>query len=376
MSRMFGERINEFVLSIDIMDKETFTDLLKLIQVYVNEHLDVAYFSVLDETVINNQQGLRTLWSTRDEAPSYTVDKESGYASHSAYTFGENKPIWVVSALKCPLQKAEAKDIKNMWSGGEDLPKYSTGNQEEVLTSVMHPLRKEGRPIGVVEFAAERYIEPTPASLEEVRTLATVISRAYQMYDVRQAQRDNTKKAMQMLEEALKTESWTPLALPQMFVAYPGVERIEKGTRTEQHEAVIATIRKVVDEFADTMKAVYWEDITDAGNITKQVIRDIGNSDFGLCYFSEPKNGGSFQDNANVLFEAGMMQALANSPNSLLRAWIPVREKESASIPFDIASERILLVDRADGTLDRETFAEALRERLIALIETLKSKEQ
>jgi len=100
---MFGERINEFVLSTDIMDHETFMDLLKLIQVYVNEHLDVAYFSVLDQTTINEQQGLQTLWGTRETKPSYTVDKEGGYASHTAYTFGDNKPIWVVSDSKGPL---------------------------------------------------------------------------------------------------------------------------------------------------------------------------------------------------------------------------------------------------------------------------------
>jgi len=62
------------------MDHETFFDLLKLIQVYVNQHLNVAYFSVLDETTINNQPGLRTLWSTREEMPAYTVDEESDYA--------------------------------------------------------------------------------------------------------------------------------------------------------------------------------------------------------------------------------------------------------------------------------------------------------
>ena len=52
MSRMFGERINEFVLSIDIMEDDTFRDLLRLISVYVTDHLDVAYFSVLDEITI------------------------------------------------------------------------------------------------------------------------------------------------------------------------------------------------------------------------------------------------------------------------------------------------------------------------------------
>lgn len=89
----------------------------------------------------------------------------------------------------------------------------------------------------------------------------------------------------------------------------------------------------------------------------------------GLCYFSEPTTEGQFQDNANVLFEAGMMQALANSPSTRLRAWIPVREKASTSIPFYIASERILLVDPADGKLDKTSFADALRQRMATLIE-------
>ena len=119
----------------------------------------------------------------------------------------------------------------------------------------------------------------------------------------------------------------------------------------------------------------YWEDSTEAGNITMQIIRDIGNSDFGLCYFSEPTAQGRFEDNANVLFEAGMMQALANSHSALLRAWIPIREKESASIPFDIASERILLVDRANGIFENNIFEEALRQRMNTLLETPKKNE-
>jgi len=370
MSRMFGERIHEFVLSIDTMDKETFDELLKLIQLYVQEHLNVLYFSVLDESTVNNRQGLRTLWSTREARPCYTIDKERGYVSHTAYTFSENKPIWVVSDSKQPLQKAE--DLKDLWSGREDLPPYSTRSPTEVRTSVMHPLTREGRPIGVVEFAADKYVEPTPASLEEARTLAIVISRAYQMYDVRRAQRDNTKRAMRLLEHALKTESWTRLALPQLFVAYPGTERLDMDVRAD-HEAVIKTIRDVVGEFTDKLKAVFWEDMTQAGNITEQVIREISISDFGMCYFSEPVQRGEFQDNSNVLFEAGMMQSLANSPGALLSGWIPVREKESADIPFDIAAERIQLVERAeDGAFDQSAFADALRARVNALIDTLK----
>ena len=238
----------------------------------------------------------------------------------------------------------------------------------------MYPLTKETYPIGVVEFATKRYVEPTPASKEEVRQLATVIQRAYQLYEVRRTQRENTKSALQLLEQALKTGSWTRLALPQMFVAYPGDERLDPGARDE-HKAIIATIREVVREFEDRLTAVFWEDKTEAGNINEQVIRDICNSDFGLCYFSEPAKQGQYQDNANVLFEAGMMQALAFSPNALLQAWIPVREKESPDIPFDIAAERMLWVHRVDGKLDEAAFADALRQRVNDIVGTPERKE-
>ncbi len=367
MSRMFGDRIDEFVLSVDIMDEETFHDLLRLIELYVQEHLNVAYFSVLDESTVNNQTGLRTIWSSREERPAYSVDKESGYTSHSAYTFGENRPIWVVSASKQALHGAE--DLIDLWNdSGEDLPSYGKSIHKAVRTSVMHPLRWGGRTIGVVEFAAEGYVKPTPAGRKEVEKLAGVISRAYQMFEVRRAQRANTKRAMQMLEDAFSEEDWGRLALPQIFVAYPGGQELEPDAR-EGHAVVISTIRAVVGEFDDILQAVYWEDVTEAGNITAQVIRDIGSSDFGLCYFSEPGEDGEFEDNPNVLFEAGMMQALTNSPGAPFAAWIPIRERAASDIPFDIAAERILLVNRAEnGTLDG--FAGDLKARIQNLIES------
>lgn len=364
MSRTFGERINEFVLSIDIMDKETFTDLLKLIEVYLNGHLGVTYFSVLDKTVVNDQQGLQTLWSTKDERPSYTIGEKCGYVSHSAITFEENKPIWVVSNSKGQLHGAE--NLKDLWSNIENLPPYMSRHQEQVCTSVMHPLRKEGDAIGVIEFAVDQYIEPTPASKAEAQTLAAVISRAYQMYDTRRAQRENTKRAINMLKSALETENWARLALPQLFFAYPGIENLEEKYLTE-HKKVVETIKAVIDEFKHILYPKYWEDSTEAGNITEQVIRDIRTSEFGLCYFSKRNKEGDFEDNANVLFEAGMMQAWTNSPNALLRGWIPVRQK-SSDIPFDISSERIVLVEIENGKFDEDDLKEKLRKYLAALV--------
>lgn len=255
-----------------------------------------------------------------------------------------------------------------MWAGSQNLPQYSTLIQEEVRTSVMHPLTIAGRPVGVVEFATEKYVEPTPAALEETNLLARVIARAYQMYEVRRAQRDNTKKALRMLEESRQQENWTRLALPQIFVAYPGTERLEEEARAD-HEEVINTIRNVLGEFKDKLQIVFWEDIMEAGSINAQVIGEITGSDFGLPYFSEPVKRGKYQDNPNVLFEAGMMQALANTPGAQLRGWIPIREKASPNIPFDIAAERILVVERSDdGTFNKAGFTKSLRARVKALI--------
>ena len=48
MNNMFGRRINEFVLSTGTMNEEIFDDLLKLIHEYLDGHLNITYFSVLD----------------------------------------------------------------------------------------------------------------------------------------------------------------------------------------------------------------------------------------------------------------------------------------------------------------------------------------
>lgn len=366
--RMYGQRILEFVKSVDIVDQGIFNDLMSLVQLYVQNHLEIAYFAILEESLVDEQRGLRTLYSTRDEKPSYTADKESGYASHSAYTFVENKPLWVVSASKQPLK--DANDCKDLWSSSDNLPGY-IARHDDVRTSVMHPLRKEHRPIGVVEFAAKAYIEPTPASQEEVRTLAEVIERAYRMFDVGRDHRENTRSALESLKNALEAEQWTRLALPRMFIAYPGTERLKEEARSD-HEAVIDAIRGALDEFSGKIEPIFWSDVTDSGNINLHVIESICNSDFGLCYLSEPVKGDKikFSDNPNVLFEAGMMQALRQSPAARLEGWIPVREKASPPMPFDIAAERTVCVPRREGgRLDKDAFSGELRRQMKSLVE-------
>lgn len=357
MSRMYGDRINEFVLSVDIMNEDTFHDLLSLVSVYLHEQLQVTYFAVLEEGTVNGEPGLITLWSSRDDRPSFSVGAADGYGSFSAYAFDNDCPLWVVGSTDIELHGVgDVGEYVDRWDDAQGLPRYSPSIDGEVRTSVMYPLRRGSRPIGMIEFGCPKRIEPTPASKLEVATLADTVSRAYRMFDVRKTQKMNTERALRLLEASLNEESWKRLALPQVFVAYSG----------RADDEVVDTIRKVLEQYESVLRPDIWEDSTESGNINSQVVEAITSSEFGICYFSEPLEDG-YDDNSNVLFEAGMMQALTNSGGALLRGWVPIRE-DSGAMPFDVAAERMVIVPRTEGRVDRAAFASVLRQRLDNLV--------
>lgn len=175
----------------------------------------------------------------------------------------------------------------------------------------------------------------------------------------------DTMKVLKKLNISLQETQWPEFARPQMFVA----------TSRNADRRVTGEIQKVLDQFDDRMDVVYWRDISKSGNISKQIIEEISKSKFGLCYFSEPATPGGqkckYRDNPNVLFEAGMMQALTNSPNAHPTGWLPVREKSSPPAPFDFADDRILFVDRfeKDDTFNKDAFQATLEDRVISLLE-------
>lgn len=360
---MFGKRIQQFVLSVDVMDEVIYKELVSLVESYVREELNIHYFSLLESHPVNEGPGLQTFWSTREDKPSYSIKNvDDQYTSHTSYVFDKKTPIWVVGVDREPLQ--DAKATRDLWlPGAEDLPPYSARLKEEIRTSIMMPLLRSGSAFGVVEFATGDYVEPTKSAIEELKTIGQVLSRVCRMDGASRAQRDSTRKAMDMLKAARKEEQWMGLALPRLFVASAGTA----------DDDVMSVIRNTVGALEGKVKSVDWEEMNAAGNINQQVISAIATADFGLCYFSEPADSDTaehpYRDNANVIFEAGMMQALTNSPGAQPEGWIPIREAASPGAPFDFASERMLIVPRADDeTLEVEKFADSLKKRLDALI--------
>lgn len=88
-------------------------------------------------------------------------------------------------------------------------------------------------------------------------------------------------------------------------------------------------------------------------------------------HFSETIDDGDFAyaDNPNVIFEAGMLHALINSPDAPPSGWIPVREKDAPPAPFDFANERIELVPRDErGKIEEDQFRRRIRRRVDDLL--------
>jgi hypothetical protein len=70
-----------------------------------------------------------------------------------------------------------------------------------------------------------------------------------------------------------------------------------------------------------------------------------------------------------------MMQALTNTPGVRFKAWIPIRENDPhgdvQTIPFDIAGERTVLVERTDeaGTFDNDKLTGDLQKVIQSLLD-------
>lgn len=382
MSKMFGERIHQFVLSCDIMDLELFHDILELISSYLVDEFKISCLSVLGKGKVNGGPGLKTVWSTSVDDHAYSIKRQTvenidKYTSFSGYTFDKSIPLWIVGPSDSSQAEPKYKDIWN----NVDLNKFNLlkgmfKNLKKPQTLVIHPLSEDGHNTGVMEFTIDRLFVPTATTRKEIKLLADVISRAYQMYNVRKMYRTDTKKAIRMLEESRKQETWAHLGRPKLFFAFSGGTGLESNVQNH-HKIIIENIDDVLKKFENALEITRWDKMDKPGNIMSDLIETVVRSDYGIAYFSEPsgENEGQFQDNSNVLFEAGMMQALTNTPGVRFNAWIPIREEDQPGVtpPFDIAGERTVYVERSGE--DRNLNSEAFKEKLHSVIQSLLDKE-
>ncbi len=357
--KTFGDYLRQFARSVDIVDERTIEEIRKLVYDYVRDELEAAYFSLACEQTVDSRPGLRTVWSTENEEHATTIRTLDGrYSSQISVSFDQRKPLWIVNREQKPLRQSETYD--DLWSEVPDLPRYEAPVNREMKTSIIVPLIHWSRVLGVIYLESTSYLEITAVAKDELSLLADALAILFDLRQANRAQVTGTRDAVSELQGILSTTKFPRLTKPQMFVAF--------SSRAD--DAVMGVVQEVLNEFSTILKIVQWNRIEQSGSITLQLIEQIAKSRFGLCYFSEPaRDGGEFEDNPNVLFEAGMLHSLTNAPAGRPSGWVPVRERRSSRVPFDFASERIVIVPRNEnGEVMEERFRSDLRRRMRALL--------
>jgi hypothetical protein len=356
--RTFGDHLRQFARSVDIVDDQTLDSVRGLIYNYVKDELDAAYFSLAYVQQVNGRPGLQTLWSSEDKYHTTTIHNPGdGYTSQISVSFDQLKPLWVVDPDGGSLR--QASQYVDLWSEIQELPAYEAPINRDMKTSIIVPLVHWARPLGVIYLESTSHLEIAEVTKDELTLLADTIAILLELRQANRAQIKGTREAVTDLGLTLSNTKFPRLTKPQIFVAFAG--RADDG--------VIAIIQQVLAQFSNALHVVQWNGIEESGSITIGLIEEIARSRFGICYFSEPAAGQGFIDTPNVLFEAGMLHSLTNSPVAVPTGWIPIREKQSPKIPFDFASERILIISRTpDGKLAPETFRSDLRRRVEALL--------
>ena len=367
MRETFGQQLKQFALAGDIVDKDTFHQVWELVRQYVTQDLKLTYWALLVEGEVNYKSGLQAHESSSGSKIAFNLKTDEGsYNGLAAYAFAEAKKLWI--ADQQPLNMDT--HLRDAWSNTntQSLPAYHQSRDVSIKTVILIPLCWQERTFGVLDLQMSEYYEPTNTAKVELERLVDTLSELLVLSETNQMQRKHRQQAIDMLKTALAQKSWSPLIKPQLFVA-------------SSHRAdpqVMGTISRVLKDFEGKLRIHYWRQNPRGGNITWDTLTQVKASRFGLFYFSEPVEDAagelSYQDNANVVFEAGMFQSLTNpATRDDPIGWIPVREEKSPPAPFDFAQERMIYIERQrdDSKPNLDQLAADLQARIKNLLETV-----
>jgi hypothetical protein len=360
----FAGQLKHFAKSVDIVDDDVFDRVRVLVYKYVRNELGAEYFELTREQQNDAHTELRMFWSSDDREHTWRLTADDGtYVNCVTRAVALNQPMWVVADDKSPL--LEANKYEDLWSHAVEIPRYQPLVDKPIRTVVVIPLRRR-RVLGAYYFESCSYIGITEVAKTELMLLADSLAILFELYEAHKSQSRMTGEAIFDLQERLESARFPRLTKPHFFVAF--------SNRADPRIRLV--INEVLDQFTDRLESTDWTQINETGNIHNQIAREIVRSRFGICYLSEPADEPSdhkYVDNPNVVFEAGMLHALtsANAASDVSEptGWIPMREADSPSAPFDFASERTIEVPRtASGDLNEDRLKNLLLERVAKLL--------
>lgn len=369
MSSSFGEQLIQFAYAVDYIDATSFNRIRQLVDNYTRNTLNITVTRFMVTSRIGNEIGLIPhKHATMGKYSTMPVrDSRGRVASQTAFAFLYNKRLWIISANPSEPLLPKCRSYRDLWSKSKGIPKYIKPTNDPIKTSIIIPLKDEnGNVFGVFNFETVERLDITKAAKQELTIIADAMAIAYRIHSITKARNLFTGNAIDELNKILQ-HPLPKLTKPNIFLA----------SSTNAESDVISTIKKVFleKEYLDKFNQIYWKDIHRPGNINMQLLNELGTCRYGVCYLSEripDVQPALYQDNPNVVFEAGMLHGRSDANSSTPASWIPIREKNSTDAPFDFASERMIIVPRQNGRLQVSQFKTMFRNRLDALIGTKK----
>ena len=381
--------LNDFCRSVDAMDEESFNKFRALVLKVLSAEFGTVHSDIkLDGRRASGIPALDTM--RLDAKPKdYNLvpvkDERGHYTSQRAFSYDLGCPLWITTKCGSTITGARASDVLIEQWGEFDgdfsqlrklVPKYQDFEPEGggARTSVIVPLRygaSRPRVFGVLCLEFKAIIERSQHTARRIATLSRAIAKAIWIFETTREQRQGTLNALDALEKLVDDLPRGPgLHLPKVFFAYP----------SQCDMKVRDAIAGAVSCWPDSVQLEDWGKKKEAGPISEEITKSINSATYGICYFSQPSPERAelaFFDNANVLIEAGMMNAAFHTTVGSPSRWLLVRENHEgdpplcSEPPFDIKSQRFVIVPRTMGKtakappeLDRDTFLTDLMEHL------------
>jgi len=372
----FGHKLLDFANIADILDEESFAKIQEYIESYLAEVLKIKYVRLmLMKETVDGQLMLIKYTLNRDEQTFLPIKNGEEYNGQMAYAFAKNRRLWITGENEESTLN-NCQEYVDHWSdtGEDELPAYRQINSEvNIKTSIIVPIRRDkdnnNNILGVVNFESKEYLKFNKHAEQELKDISYTLGKLFQLFELRRFQKANTLAVVNELKNELNdfTEEFEGYFFerkPKLFFAF--------SSRGDKE--VIGTVKELImNEFKDELELIPWDDDKNLGAITPQMLDNIRDSEYFICYLSEKdKNALHYLDNPNVLIELGLFLGKQIRTGHFKNIIILREEDSQLPLPFDIQDMFTLNVSRfgEDKALNRDAFVSNISRKIDAFLLT------
>lgn len=383
MLSSFGDQLVQFALAVDVLSEDQHEDFQQRVFEFLTKHVGAVQVGLFRRYTVGDSDHLESEWSRpRFDVREPLRDENGEYSRQLALALGECRPLWVVSTTGSKLSESNrGVDFWDDLEPDEALPPFPPSPEGGASrTSIVLVWGEQDGPADyafLIEVGSA--LRPSAALRQELQKIQKAVRHATRVRRYSRLQALETKDAITHLGTLIDQVELPAdgAGLPEVFVA----------SSSRATEDVTTAIQEVLDGLGDYVSVQPWHEIDRPGNINRHTVEAILRATYGVCYLSEPnpkaasstaaagedeetEREPAFVDNANVLFEAGMLHIATGDDPAAGTGWLPVREVDSPDAPFDFAAQRMVEVQRDDGGgLDTTVLKEDLESKLKALFQ-------